>query len=106
MEFHLVQNRQENCHHDHIPFNLKGNGKLDFSVCVVEKRLRCVSLEHDRTDSFLLKMKQYEFSLSSSVQFENKSTSSSLRDVKVITLNFGPILCEYKKLKQQKSTKI
>ena len=25
MEFHLVQNRKENCHHDHIPFNLKGN---------------------------------------------------------------------------------
>ena len=21
MEFHLVQNRKENCHHDHIPFN-------------------------------------------------------------------------------------
>ena len=25
MEFHLIQNRKENCHHDHIPFNLKGN---------------------------------------------------------------------------------
>ena len=25
MEIHLVQNRKENCHHDHIPFNLKGN---------------------------------------------------------------------------------
>ena len=23
MEFHLVQNRKENCHHDHISFNLK-----------------------------------------------------------------------------------
>ena len=33
MEFHLVQNRKENCHHDHIPFNLKGNGILVFSVC-------------------------------------------------------------------------
>ena len=24
--FHFVQNLKENCHHDHIPFNLKGNG--------------------------------------------------------------------------------
>ena len=23
--FPLVQNQKENCHHDHIPFNLKGN---------------------------------------------------------------------------------
>ena len=33
MEFHLVHNRKENCHHDHIPFNLKGNGTIIFSVC-------------------------------------------------------------------------
>ena len=26
------ENRKENCHHDHIPFNLKGNGNIDFSV--------------------------------------------------------------------------
>ena len=32
MEFHLVQNRKENCHHDHIPFNLKGNVNIVFSV--------------------------------------------------------------------------
>ena len=32
MEFHLVQNRKENCHHDHIPFNVKGNGNIVFSV--------------------------------------------------------------------------
>ena len=32
MEIHLVQNRKENCHHDHIPFNLKGNWILVFSV--------------------------------------------------------------------------
>ena len=30
IEFHLVQNRKENCHHDHIPFNLKENGNLFF----------------------------------------------------------------------------
>ena len=32
MEFHLVQNRKENCHHDHIPFNVKGIGNIVFSV--------------------------------------------------------------------------
>ena len=32
MEFHLVQNRKENCPHDHIPFNVKGNGNIVFSV--------------------------------------------------------------------------
>ena len=32
MEFHLVQNRKENCHHDHIPFNVKGNGNIVFSL--------------------------------------------------------------------------
>ena len=30
MEFYLVQIRKENCHHDHIPFNLKGNGNTSF----------------------------------------------------------------------------
>ena len=32
MEIHLVQKRKEYCHHDHIPFNLKGNGNIVFSV--------------------------------------------------------------------------
>ena len=32
MEFYLVQNRKKNCHYDYIPFNLKGNGILVFSV--------------------------------------------------------------------------
>ena len=32
MDFHLVQTRKENCHHDHIPINLKGNGNIIFSV--------------------------------------------------------------------------
>ena len=32
MEFHLVQARKENCHHDHIPFKVKGNGNIVFSV--------------------------------------------------------------------------
>ena len=32
IEFHLVQNRKENCHHDHIPFNVKEIGFIVFSV--------------------------------------------------------------------------
>ena len=27
------ENRKENCRHDHIPFNMKGNGNIVFSVC-------------------------------------------------------------------------
>ena len=30
-----VKIRNENCHHDHIPFNVKGNGKN-----IIEKRKR------------------------------------------------------------------
>ena len=26
------ENRKENCHHDHIPFNVKGNGNRVFSM--------------------------------------------------------------------------
>ena len=33
MEFHMVQNRKENCHHDRIQISVKGNGNLVFSVC-------------------------------------------------------------------------
>ena len=42
MQFHLIQitvvipfgseNRRENCHHDHISFNVKGNRNIVFSV--------------------------------------------------------------------------
>ena len=32
MEFYLVQNRKENSHHNHIPFNVKGNENRVFSV--------------------------------------------------------------------------
>ena len=31
MDFHLAQNRKENYHHDHIPFNVKGKGNIVFS---------------------------------------------------------------------------
>ena len=33
-----VQNRKENCHHDHIPFKLKENGILVFQVCRNSRR--------------------------------------------------------------------
>ena len=39
MEFHLVQNRKENCPHDHIPFNLKGNGNIVFSVQLRDRKI-------------------------------------------------------------------
>ena len=39
MEFNLVQNRTENCHHDHIQFNAKGNGNIIFSVHLHTHRL-------------------------------------------------------------------
>ena len=32
IEFYSVQDRKENCHRDHIPFNLKGNGNLFLRV--------------------------------------------------------------------------
>ena len=31
------ENRKESCHHDHIPFNVKGNGNIVFSVWLFEK---------------------------------------------------------------------
>ena len=37
MEFHLVQNRKESCHRDHIPFNVKGNGIGVFSVFMMPR---------------------------------------------------------------------
>ena len=30
IEFQLVKSRKENCRHDHIPFNVKGNGNIVF----------------------------------------------------------------------------
>ena len=32
IELRLVQNRKENCHHDHISFNVEGIGNIVFSV--------------------------------------------------------------------------
>ena len=32
------ENRMENCHHDHIPFNMKGNGNIVFSDWRVSRK--------------------------------------------------------------------
>ena len=44
MEFHLVQNRKGNCHLDHIPFTLKGNGNIVFLVHHTGKNNRRVNV--------------------------------------------------------------
>ena len=41
MDFHLVQNRKENCHHDHIPFNVKGNRNIVFRVYLMTDIASC-----------------------------------------------------------------
>ena len=33
------ENRNENCHHDHVPFNVEGNGNIVFSVCMLDTLL-------------------------------------------------------------------
>jgi len=40
MEIYLVQNRKENCHHDHISFDVKGNGNIEFLSVPYYDRLR------------------------------------------------------------------
>ena len=34
MEINFVQDRKEKCQHGHIPFNVKGNGNIVFSVYI------------------------------------------------------------------------
>ena len=51
MEFHLVQNRKENCPHDHIPFNMEGNENIVFSVYIPaykEKRPQNTAVHLDK----------------------------------------------------------
>ena len=51
-EVHLVQNRKENCYHDHIPFDLKGNGMLVFSVHVSSSNALSAYAGEDIKESF------------------------------------------------------
>ena len=53
MEFHLVQIRKENCRHDHIPFYLKGNGNIVFSVSDVGLHLIYLKFTYKMTKSYL-----------------------------------------------------
>ena len=54
IEFHLIQNRKENCHHDHIPFNVKENGNIVFSWCTKRRANRKPprTSQHYRTEGF------------------------------------------------------
>ena len=36
LNFRLIQNRKENCHHDDIPSNLEGNGNVVLCECEVK----------------------------------------------------------------------
>ena len=54
MKFHVIQNLDENCQHDHISFNLKENGKIF---------LRCREMLH-----ILLSMYNISFRIASVLQ--------------------------------------
>ena len=81
MEFHLVQNRKENCHDNHIPFNVKRNGNIVhlFSVCTPGR---------------------YGNGRRARSQFENISRRSFIctiyllyfSDVRVISGNYDPVI--------------
>ena len=54
IKFHLVQNLKENCHHDHIPFNVKGIGNTVFSVRAnTLLRLCKLTLQKESTSLYL-----------------------------------------------------
>ena len=57
MDFHLDQNWNENCHHYHIPFNLKGNRILVFSVCAMF--LKWAMCEHSPPNSTPRRFQHY-----------------------------------------------
>ena len=44
MEIYLIQNRIENCHHDHIPFNMKEKGNIVFSEYIKGKTFEVAHL--------------------------------------------------------------
>ena len=52
----MIQNGKENCHHDHITFNVKGNGNKVFSVyvSVVAERNVFFLCKHMHNTVFLL----------------------------------------------------
>ena len=57
IEFHLVQNRKENCPYDHFPFNVKGSGNIVFSLCVkIRKAEERVVQALEEEETTLIKM--------------------------------------------------
>ena len=65
MEFHLVSNQKENCHHDHILFNVKGNGNIVFSVQEDHGERQLLGCSDDRSNKgagklFRVNILQYE----------------------------------------------
>ena len=63
IDFHLVQNWEENCHHDHIPFNLKGNGILVFSVYLMNTKPKFSDADFKFFFSVALQMRKGTFTL-------------------------------------------
>ena len=51
MEINLVQNWNENCHHDHIPFNFKVKGNLVFWVYGSRNTFNSEYFQHDNSQS-------------------------------------------------------
>ena len=58
MDFHLAQNRKENCHHNHIPFIVKENGNIVFSV-----QLPTTNLYNDHIQLFTQNMICMKYSI-------------------------------------------
>ena len=91
MEFHLVQNRKENCHHDHIPFNLKGNGNIYISICFqIEWDMIVVSV-------FLSILNQMEYSFLSVPSC--RAVVQRVYEWKSINFYISTVLCKIRLLK-------
>ena len=86
IDIHLVQNRKEICHHDHIPFNVKGNGKIFLSACL------CVvfywpNVRYCLTPSFFLPAMFYK-AAGVPQPTDLRSTDFSFNDVRISNLRW------------------
>ena len=64
MVFNLVQNRKENCHHDHIPFNVKGIGNICCLLVSIKGIIcgdLCLTAKYEGEICALLLSMKYEF---------------------------------------------
>ena len=63
IEFHLVQNRNEDCHYDHIPFNSKGNGNLfSWAADEWEQLVQISTLRSNLVQNYCSRKFEFEFS--------------------------------------------